>query len=145
MKNFFIRLVLTVAIFLSSCIGYAPPLLIPNKDDINKIQVSLHCNSQYKPLFLIEDRKQIEEIISFLVKNNKSWQYPLGGTTPIPPYKLELLSEKKLELVIWFGNRTLTGRTLEKNGAGTRVKYLSSEKIEKFVYQLGITMETCKY
>ncbi|MGL5942292.1 MAG: hypothetical protein ACRC2S_18340 [Waterburya sp.] len=125
--------------FLLSCGESPPPLLITSEYNVQKIQVLQSCTSQDEPLFLIEDRQKIEEIITFLDENDHSWEYPFGGTAPSLPYELNIFDEKQLKLVIWFGNSTLMGRTLKKNDGGVRVKYLSSKKMGKFVSSIGIT------
>ena len=148
MNNFTNKLFLTFAIvsgFLMSCGESPPPLLIASDYDVQKIQVLHLCHGQnhYEPLFSIEDKQIIEQIILFLKENNHSWQYPFGGTAPILPYKLNIYSNNKIALVIWYGNNTLMGRSLKKNVGAVREKGLSNKKIANFVNSIG-TKSKCE-
>jgi hypothetical protein len=148
MNNFLAQLFFIFVIvsgFLLSCGESAPPLPITSFSDVQKIQVlRAKCNSgDTEYLFSIKDRQRIEEIMTFLRENNHSWGYPFGGTAPGLPYTLHIFGEERQELVIWFGNNGLMGRTLEANDKGVRLKGLSLTEIEKLVTLVEVKEQKC--
>ncbi|MGL6344539.1 MAG: hypothetical protein ACRC80_35990 [Waterburya sp.] len=146
MNNSLAKLFFTFVIvsgLLLSCGESLPPLSIPSKKNIQKIEVLDKCTARYEPLFLIKDKQKIQEIMTFLAENNHSWGEPFGGTAPTLPFKLDIYSKEKQELVIWFGNKGLMGRTGKINDGGVRLKTLSSKEMEELIALVGIKDKEC--
>jgi hypothetical protein len=124
-------------ILLSSCKS-AGPLKVPNISKVKKVEVIARVMEQQKIVAEIDDKTNIEEIMSFISMNNQKW-YTSWHAYPTPQARAIFRNAAGAPLLIlWFGPNWIGGQDMPHGPTGAKLWKLEESKLKDLKKLLSI-------
>jgi hypothetical protein len=124
-------------ILLASCKS-ADPVKVPNISKVQKVEVIAGVMEQRKDVAKIDDKTDIEEILSFISINNQKW-YTSWHTYPTPQVTAIFRNSTGTPLLIlWFGPNWVGGQDMPHGPKGAKLWKLEKSKLIELKKLLSI-------